>query len=163
MEDNVRCDCARGVGARAASPSRHTLLAPACRAVAQQEINDTRFSEKEHAQLEHGYYEDLTNVNSMNSKLWHLLLGKPNGRPDVRDMPVMRVRDDYLDFDFAPNKSAQWFGATYAINRWGMRDKDMTSPKPAGAFRICMLIIARVRMGVGLPTSGSRPARKPPG
>ena len=130
-------------------PPFAALLTPGVRAVAQ-EINDTRLSEKEHAQLERGYYEDLTNVNSMNSKLWHLLLGKPNGRPDVRDMPVMRVRDDYLDFDFAPNKSAQWFGATYAINRWGMRDKDYDLAKPAGAFRIAMLGSSReAGWGVG--------------
>lgn len=106
-------------------------------------LSDNRLNARDQALMTRGYYEDLTNTQRFNSQLWELYATRPRNVRDHLDMAGMQRRPDYIDFEYAPGTSYAANGVTYAINRWGMRDRDYELAKPEGTTRIALIEASR--------------------
>jgi hypothetical protein len=98
----------------------------------------SRLSQKDQAQLERGYYENLNAVNSFNSQLWELYMRRPVYVP-IWETDAVRNTGDYLVNELNPDVSIVFRGAPYRTNRWGMRDRDYEKVPPPATFRLALL------------------------
>jgi hypothetical protein len=57
---------------------------------------------------------------------------------------------DVLRYDFYPNATGAFKGASFRTNRWGMRDKDYALKRPKGVYRIA-LVGSSLSLGGGVP------------
>lgn len=106
-------------------------------------ISEPRLNARDRAELERGYYEGLTNVNSFNSALWQILMVRPNAFSEMTGMAGVRERDDFMSYEYMPGSVSQFNDMEYRINRWGMRDKDYALEKPAGTYRVALVGASR--------------------
>jgi D-alanyl-lipoteichoic acid acyltransferase DltB (MBOAT superfamily) len=102
------------------------------------DIRTSRLNASDEALLERGYYENLTNVDRLNSRLWEIYMARPNAASSLADAPIGRLRDDGVEIDYEPGASGVFNGVTYEINSWGMRDVEVAAAKPAGVLRIAI-------------------------
>jgi hypothetical protein len=108
---------------------------------AQELISDltvNRLSEQEAAQLQKGYYEDLTGVNRFNSQLWEIYSKRPSDWPTITETEAARQTGDNLIVELVPSTSIYFHGEQLTINRWGMRDRDYERIPAPGTYRIAL-------------------------
>lgn len=98
--------------------------------------------------LTRNYYEELTDEERV---MWErgaglqaaakLFGGKNDEEGDVgiNSSGATQPADPFIGYEFAPNKTVPFKGATLSTNRWGMRDEDCELKRPAGVFRIVLL------------------------
>jgi D-alanyl-lipoteichoic acid acyltransferase DltB (MBOAT superfamily) len=115
-----------------------------------EDVGANHLNARDRAAITRGYYEDLTNTNRFNSRLWEALMFRPIKAQVVADQPGMRQRSDYMQWDFRPNSDVVGIGAVAHINRWGMRGKDVQLAKPPGTIRIAIVEASRA-VGLGVP------------
>jgi len=120
-----------------ANPVLNAVLGPTAQIFAR-DITQSRLSRQDQTLLTRGYYEKLTNVNRFNSQLWEVLMYRPRENTYVIDLPNLRWRHDYLNYEFVPLSSSLYNRVIYDINRWGMRDKDYDKVTPPNTYRIAM-------------------------
>ncbi|MEP0843054.1 MAG: hypothetical protein HRF43_10130, partial [Phycisphaerae bacterium] len=103
-------------------------------------------SEGQRGGNDRGYYEQLDSVRVQDRALQEVWLRA--AIPPGSDVMV-RV-NDYRHLVFPPNlRLANYHGADFSTNRWGMRDRDYEQAKPAGTVRIAVLGSSHV-MGWGV-------------
>jgi len=108
---------------------------------AQQLIRDltvNRLSEREAAQLQRGYYEDLAGVNRFNSQLWEIYTKRPSDWPTITETEAARYTDDNFIVELVPSTTINFHGAILSTNRWGMRDRDYEKIPAPGTYRIAL-------------------------
>jgi len=107
------------------------------------DMSSARLNARDQAMLTQGYYENLTDVNHFNTRLWEIYMQRPRATGEIRDMAAVRLRPDYMEYEFIPGATASFNGVTYTINRWGMRDRDTPQAKPPGTYRIALMGASR--------------------
>jgi len=124
-----------------------TALGPAV-ADLMESIRAPRLSQRDEAAMERGYYENLMDVNRMNSQLWEVFVKRPEW-PYLYETPAGRKTNDYLGSVIVPSTSIVYHGAPFQTNRWGMRDREYEDAKPSGTYRVALLGSSHV-MGSGV-------------
>ena len=102
-------------------------------------LRESRLSGRDAARLEQGYYENLMDVGGFNSRLWEIYRKRPTLWLTLAATDGLRDTDDWLRHEQVPDKRVFVKGATFTINRWGMRDQDYELAKPPGAYRIALI------------------------
>ena len=122
----------------AAQPTVAAVLPVDARA-ALRDLKMGELNARDAAQLQRGYYENLTGVNRFNGQLWEVYAKRPTSWPRLEDTEAMRTRADFLERELEPVIGIQFHGAPLTTNRWGMRDRDYAEVPPANAVRVAVL------------------------
>ena len=112
-------------------------------------LRTDKLSRLDAAELQRGYYEDLTRVDRFNSKLWEVYMKKPIGWLDVTGTGLTRFTGDFAKTELIPSYRATTSFSIITTNRWGMRDQDYELDPQPGTYRIAMLGASSV-MGWGV-------------
>jgi D-alanyl-lipoteichoic acid acyltransferase DltB (MBOAT superfamily) len=113
-------------------------------------LRQARLSDRDAAQLQKGYYEDLVRVDRFNSQLWEIYTKRPVDWGVERDTAVYRHTGDFAHAELRPSASMELQGARFTTNRFAMRDGELELAKPPGTFRIALLGSSHVQgAGVG--------------
>ncbi len=102
-------------------------------------VSVQRLSDRDAQLLLRGYYEDLTGVSRFNSDLWDLYSKRPTEWPLIQDTESARLTGDYLALELIPNQSAEFHGALFSTNSWGMRDQEYALTPEPGTLRAVLL------------------------
>jgi hypothetical protein len=96
-----------------------------------------KLNKRDAAELERGYYEDLTNVARFDDQLASLYAQRP---PEWAELdPATFKTGGFPRYALYPSMRIVHRGAVQETNRWGMRDRDYEQQKPAGTYRIALL------------------------
>jgi D-alanyl-lipoteichoic acid acyltransferase DltB (MBOAT superfamily) len=101
------------------------------------------------AELQRGYYEDLTRVDRFNSKLWEVYMKRPAGWLDATGSGLTRFTGDFQGTHLIPSYRATTSFSVITTNRWGMRDQEYELVPEPDTYRIAMLGASNV-MGWGV-------------
>lgn len=113
-----------------------------------QSLRNPELSRRDAALMERGYYENLLDVNRMNTQLWEVFMKRPR-IPLLHETPVGRLTGDIYKTVLVPSVTMPYHGGTLSTNRWGMRDRDYAETKPSGTYRVALLGSSHV-MGSGV-------------
>ena len=102
-------------------------------------LRTNQLSLSDAALLERGYYENLTELNRFNTKLWQLYMKKPKDWAVISKTDATRLTGDFLGMEFVPSTSIIFHGVKLSTNRWGMRDRDYQKIPSADTYRIALL------------------------
>jgi D-alanyl-lipoteichoic acid acyltransferase DltB (MBOAT superfamily) len=103
------------------------------------------------AALQHrGYYEQLEVRGVLNDQVANAVRHNDEQWDNLASIGMLRERQDLLQRDLYPSKSALWNGNQFSTNQWGMRDKEYAREKAPGTLRIALLGPSHV-MGNGVP------------
>jgi len=111
--------------------------------LALERITGSQLNAHDEAAMTRGYYEDLTNANRFSSQLWEAMMFRPNNFTALADQAGLRIRNDYLEYEYIPGAEFVANGVTIRINRWGMRDKDYTLETPPNTLRMAIVEASR--------------------
>ncbi len=112
-------------------------------------LRSAHLSRLDNAKLERGYYEGLLSVDRFNSQLWEVYSKKPANWLEVENAGLKRFVGGFGQTDLIPSFVSTTKYGTVTINRWGMRDKDYASARPANTLRAAVLGASSV-MGWGV-------------
>jgi hypothetical protein len=91
------------------------------------------------AELQRGYYEDLTRVDRFNSKLWEVYMERPEGWLFAAGSGLTRMSGDFAQTELVPSMKSTTEYGIISTNRWGMRDKDYDLTPPAVTYRLAVI------------------------
>jgi hypothetical protein len=94
-----------------------------------------RLSDRDQAQLERGYYENLTNSRMINSELWNYGQDAENWL-GLKFTNVVQPVSDYRKIVLRPNAAIQFKRGYLSTNSMGMRDREYSETKAPGVVRI---------------------------
>ncbi len=113
------------------------------------DMGTAHLSSRDQARLERGYYENLTDTNIINSELWDMRAPEGVGDFTLENTPAVRFVKDYRDYVLNPNVVISFKGAVLSTNSLGLRDREYTLGKPAGARRVALIGDSRA-LGYGV-------------
>jgi hypothetical protein len=113
-----------------------------------QSVRTPQLSRRDAAMMERGYYENLLDVNRLNTQLWEVFMKRPQW-PLLYETAAGRRTHDYFDTELVPSVEIEYHGATLRTNRWAMRDREYDLAKPPHTVRIALLGSSHV-MGSGV-------------
>lgn len=131
-----------------ATPSLYGVLGERFSATVQS-MRVTKLNRLDAAKLQRGYYEELLDVDQLNSELSRVLKSKPKTWLQLHETFALRARNDFLLSELTPSSETEYKGATLRINSFGMRDREYALEKPPGTYRIALLGASYV-MGSGV-------------
>jgi hypothetical protein len=102
-------------------------------------IADTRLNPRDLALLQRGYYENLSHLEGLSTRLWELEGRKPADWVDFPATEAARATGGFPQREIVPDARIQFKESTFSSNRWGMRDRDYDLAKPPGTFRLAIL------------------------
>jgi D-alanyl-lipoteichoic acid acyltransferase DltB (MBOAT superfamily) len=111
--------------------------------LALERITGSQLNAHDEAAMTRGYYEDLTNTNRFSSQLWEAMMFRPNNFTALADQGGLRMRNDYLEYEYVPGAEFVANGVTIRINQWGMRDKDYALETPPNTLRMAIVEASR--------------------
>lgn len=86
-----------------------------------------------------GYYEQLTNFDNANARLWEMLTRERWDSHHYQGPTPVRTVQDFRFREPLPNVDMEAYDTHYRTNSWGMRDDEYSLEKPAGTLRIAVL------------------------
>jgi D-alanyl-lipoteichoic acid acyltransferase DltB (MBOAT superfamily) len=102
------------------------------------------------ARLERGYYEDLIQVDRLNSQLWEVYMNKPLDWLAVPEgHGLERFTGDLRQKELVPSFTSLTRYGSIRTNRWGMRDREYERVPTPGTHRVALLGASSV-MGWGV-------------
>lgn len=102
-------------------------------------LADPQLNAKDLADLNRGYYEDLTRGNKISGATWDLRTDKPADWFSLRELDALEPREDILLEAMRPNLTLQYHGKTLTTNSIGMRDREYALVKAPNVLRIAVL------------------------
>jgi hypothetical protein len=115
-------------------------------------LRSGHLSRLDNAKLERGYYESLLSVDRFNSQLWEVYSKKPSGWLEVENAGLKRFVGGFAQVELIPSFVSNTKYGAISINRWGMRDRDVSETRPPDTFRAAVLGPSSV-MGWGVGDS----------
>ena len=112
-------------------------------------LQETRLNARDQAQLERGYYENLLANDNYTSGLFGAQPQKPADWVGIYETDAVSHRTDERLWELRPDMDITFKGVRMRTNRWGMRDRDYSMEKPAGAYRMAVMGASYV-MGAGV-------------
>jgi D-alanyl-lipoteichoic acid acyltransferase DltB (MBOAT superfamily) len=100
-------------------------------------VQVNKLNKRDAAELERGYYEDLTNVARFDDQLASLYAQRPDDWTDQD--PATVTTGSFPRYVLLPSTHAVYRGVSIQTNRFGMRDREYEQAKPAGSYRIALL------------------------
>lgn len=100
---------------------------------------DPQLNAKDLADLNRGYYEDLTRGNKIGGATWDLRTDKPADWVNLRELGALEPRPDILLEAMRPDLSLQYHGKALTTNSVGMRDREYAVAKAPNVLRIAVL------------------------
>ena len=119
-----------------------------------QSLRSTKLNRLDAAKLQRGYYEDLLDVDRLDSELARVMKSKPKSWKQLHETPALRPRADFQLTELVPESETLYKEAPLVVNAWGMRDKPYDKEKPANTTRVALLGASYV-MGSGVPNDAT--------
>jgi len=126
-------------------------------ASAMRDVRESQLNERDAAQLQRGYYEQLVGVDRFNGELWNVLAERPANWGNLREAGAQVPVDDARLHALLPGRYAL-HGATHTINGLGMRDREYPQTPSGAGPRIALLGQSYV-MGLGVEDDETFDAR----
>ncbi len=86
-----------------------------------------------------GYYEELLGNGAWAHGIWTLKGQMPRDWTDIPQSGAARWTGDIRRYELLPNVHIEFKRTDFRTNRWGMRDLDYQTPKPAETHRVLLL------------------------
>jgi D-alanyl-lipoteichoic acid acyltransferase DltB (MBOAT superfamily) len=126
--------------------------------LALERITGSQLNAQDEAAMTRGYYEDLTNTNRFSPQLWEAMMFRPNNFTPLAHQAGLKIRNDYLEYEYIPGAEFVAHGVMIRINQWGMRDKDYTIETPPNTLRMAIVEASRA-VGQGVEQEDGFEAR----
>ena len=108
-----------------------------------------KLNARDDAILERGYYENLLNVERVNSQLWEVFADRPADEVTLHGTDLVVWTPDFLRTQLRPSAEILHKGNVVRTNQWGMRDQEYAKEHPPATYRIALLGSSHV-MGSGV-------------
>ena len=105
-------------------------------------------SAAEAGQRMEGYYEEIAGVDLQSEPLL-VSTRRPSESGRTLYFDAVRERNDLLEKELIPGWTGEIDGIPFRVNRWGMRDDDVSRRKPPGTYRVA-IIGSSTTMGLGV-------------
>lgn len=102
-------------------------------------LRDDSFNLVDEALMLRGYYNEILQGGAPTARFWEGPIFKPREWILLRDTEFATLVKGLLGYELLPSKRGIFHGVVFETNEWGMRDKPLTLPKPAGTYRIAFL------------------------
>jgi hypothetical protein len=102
-------------------------------------LQQSELNQRDFAQLEKGYYENLLDVNQFNPELWEVYRTRPEDWTLLRHTEAARFTGKLPLFELVPSREVRHNGALVRTNSWGMRDNEYARTRPPNTMRIAVL------------------------
>jgi hypothetical protein len=137
QQSALRTALATGVLVLIATPGVY-LSVPGMRKTVDNLLRD-ELNDRDFAQLERGYYENLLSVGQFNPELWEVYRTRPADWRVIQESEAVVHRHGIPSYELVPSRETKHNGALVVTNRWGMRDRDYTKERPPGTQRFALL------------------------